>query len=388
MSGNNKISVLFLNHWAKNLGGAEHSLLELLEHSVRHFKCYLVSSENGALIEKAEKTGVSCAIVKCGHLLENIRRWRLLASSMLYLPAIFSFITFVIRLKRHVSSIRPDLIHANIPKSHIALFLLSRMGYKGVCCFHIREIFNSGSLPFFVYQTLFSPKKSAVIAISNAVKEKLPLSMQEKSVVIYNGIHIPTSLKKMTPRERLRLLFLGRIVPWKGCHFLIDIIYYIVKNFPSCPVELSIIGDTIYWPNSYRNELKKKIESLGLSELCGLYPHTDNPFKAYSENDIFCNASLQEPFGRSIAEAQGCGLPVIAFNGGGIEEIVEHEATGFLVPYGDNEAFCRAIVKFSNDFELIKKMGMSARRKISEKFNREIQGGLFTDYILKNVASK
>lgn len=55
----------------------------------------------------------------------------------------------------------------------------------------------------------------------------------------------------------------------------------------------------------------------------------------YQAADIFLGTATEEAFGQTIMEAQLCGLPVVAFQAGGVEEIVRNEITGKLVRNGD-----------------------------------------------------
>ena len=46
---------------------------------------------------------------------------------------------------------------------------------------------------------------------------------------------------------------------------------------------------------------------------------------------VLCPARWDEPFGMAPADAQACGVPVIAFRRGGLSEIIVTRLTGFLV---------------------------------------------------------
>ncbi len=55
----------------------------------------------------------------------------------------------------------------------------------------------------------------------------------------------------------------------------------------------------------------------------------------YQAADLFLGTATEEAFGQTIMEAQLCGLPVVAFQAGGVDEIVRNEITGRLVRNGD-----------------------------------------------------
>jgi glycosyltransferase involved in cell wall biosynthesis len=63
----------------------------------------------------------------------------------------------------------------------------------------------------------------------------------------------------------------------------------------------------------------------------------------YSAADLFVFPGIRESLGMVYLEAQACGLPVVAFNNGGIPEVVQDKMTGFLTPYKDKQAYTQAV---------------------------------------------
>ncbi|HEX7511097.1 MAG TPA: glycosyltransferase family 4 protein [Chitinivibrionales bacterium] len=371
MPGNAPV-IVFINHWAKQLGGAERSLLDILEYAAPRCRAVLVTAEHGLLTEKAALLGVECRVTPCGLRPEGNERERLFRSVFRSWTGYLSFLAYCLSISRAVKTLRPDCIHANIPKSHVTLFMLSILGYRGACFFHMRELFAQGSCAYRIYTWFFPYRRGRIIAISEAVKANLSPRLQSKTTVIYNGVFIADNAKVAVDRP-VRFLYLGRVVPWKGVHHLIEAFALIQKNFPFGNATLSLIGDTMYWSSDYREALRRQIGDGKLSESCFLLPHTDKPQAAFVAHDVFCNASFNEPFGRSIAEAQAAGLPVIAFKGGGVAEIVEQGKTGMLVPYGDITGFADAMSRFIDNTSMVAEMGLLGRKRALELFNREIQ---------------
>jgi glycosyltransferase involved in cell wall biosynthesis len=62
----------------------------------------------------------------------------------------------------------------------------------------------------------------------------------------------------------------------------------------------------------------------------GFIGHPGRMALLYSAADLFLATSVAEAFGKTIAEAQCCGTPVVAFEGTGPRDIVEHRVTGYL----------------------------------------------------------
>ncbi len=84
----------------------------------------------------------------------------------------------------------------------------------------------------------------------------------------------------------------------------------------------------------------------------------------YSAGDVFAFPGIRESLGMVYLEAQSCGLPVVAFDNGGIAEVVRRNETGFLTPPFDSEAFDRAIIRLLTDLDLRRRMGEAGARSV------------------------
>jgi glycosyltransferase involved in cell wall biosynthesis len=388
MPGSDRQTILFINHWAANMGGAEHSLQDVLLHMAGRSDCHLVTSEDGALCRRARDAGITCHVVPFGVMRQRgLLRNRLLWGLLFSLPDIVSFLRHVLGIRKLVRKLAPSLIHANVPKSHMALFCLSHLGYRGACCFHIRELFARNSLPLLVYGALFPRRNATALAISCAVRDSLPKRMSKACTMIYNGVAVQKMPRSASADRRvMRYLYCGRVVPWKGCHLLIEMFSDAKKRLPDAAMELSLVGDTSYWPQEYRHRLAEDIRNRGLDKCCFLLPNTGDVGALYGGHDVFVNASLREPFGRSIAESQGAGLPVVSFESGGVSEIVAHGQSGVLVPFGDKESFVKAMIEFVRRPGLAREMGEAGRIRTLQFFDRDVQVPKIGDFLLSRAA--
>ena len=91
----------------------------------------------------------------------------------------------------------------------------------------------------------------------------------------------------------------------------------------------------------------------------------------YAALDVFVLTSLVEGLPNSILEAMAAGLPVAAYNVGGVGDLVEDRVTGFLVPAGDEKRLFEAGRALLGDEELARMMGQAGRKKVVENFSVE-----------------
>jgi glycosyltransferase involved in cell wall biosynthesis len=70
-----------------------------------------------------------------------------------------------------------------------------------------------------------------------------------------------------------------------------------------------------------------------------------------------------------ILEAMATGLPVVATDVGAVAEVVDHGATGFVVPPLDAEAIAAALEQLAADAELRSRLGEESRRRVLERYD-------------------
>lgn len=85
-----------------------------------------------------------------------------------------------------------------------------------------------------------------------------------------------------------------------------------------------------------------------------------------SAADLFVFPGIRESLGMVYLEAQSVGLPVVAFDNGGIAEVVARDETGFLTPPFDDAAFCAAVGRLLDDSDLRRSMGERAEARVRE----------------------
>ena len=131
---------------------------------------------------------------------------------------------------------------------------------------------------------------------------------------------------KTTDKERINLLFVGRLVPYKGADMLIEAIGTLEPSIKD-KILLTVVGD-----GSERKNLEDQVQTLHLKNKVNFtgWVEQQETLRYYSDSDIFCFPSIREFGGAVVLEAMANGLPSIVVNNGGIGEYVT-EGTGFKI---------------------------------------------------------
>jgi glycosyltransferase involved in cell wall biosynthesis len=168
----------------------------------------------------------------------------------------------------------------------------------------------------------------------------------------------------------MRIILLpGRITRTKGHEILIKALS-LMKH---ADVIAIFVGSAL-GHESYRDHLLQMATSLDLAHRVKWMPPCPDLPAAYQISDLIVCPSLKpEGFGRLMAEAQAMKKPIIAFDHGGAQEIIEQGKTGWLVPPGNAEALAQAIdyvLDLSQD--LIYEVGTKGREQVKTCFSQDI----------------
>lgn len=92
--------------------------------------------------------------------------------------------------------------------------------------------------------------------------------------------------------------------------------------------------------------------------------------EVYAMADLFILPSLEDNLPNTVMESLACGTPVVAFNIGGIPEMVEHKKTGIIVDKISAETLANGILKAIQSPD-IEKWSSNARHKVEEEYNQQ-----------------
>lgn len=192
--------------------------------------------------------------------------------------------------------------------------------------------------------------------------------------VIYNGADLerfrpPTVEERAEARRNLGIdagaVVLGtvsRLHRLKGVVPLLETFIRLHRVRPE--LRLVVAGE-----GPQREELIAAIRAAGVADKVRLLGHVQDVRSVLWGLDLFALFSYDEGLGNSTIEAMGAGLPVIATNVSGTREVVRHEETGVLFPYGEWERASEAVDALLAAPGRTKVLAAAARRRAELVFD-------------------
>lgn len=158
----------------------------------------------------------------------------------------------------------------------------------------------------------------------------------------------------------------GRLDPVKDQAGLLLAFNLLCESLPEVRgrLRLAIAGE-----GSQRSALEAQMVELGLSEQVCLLGNREDVPGLLSEIDIFVLSSIAEGMPGVLLEAMAAGLPVVATEVGGVNEVVSNGVTGLLVPAGSPLALSRALGTYVSDEALRVRHGSAGRNAVENGFD-------------------
>ncbi len=204
-------------------------------------------------------------------------------------------------------------------------------------------------------------KINILIADSINVKKRINKSYQRKAIVIYPPVKLAEKIVNKKTNVKKSYLFFSRLVKQKGIELVIK-----TFNFNQKPL---LVAGTSSQEKKWRKMANKNIKFLG-------FISDAQKAKIYQESLALVYASIEEDFGMVPVEALSHGVPVIAYQSGGVSESIVDQKTGLFFRIYNLESLNAAIEKFEK-MTFKKKDCINQAKKFSEE--------IFTEKILQLI---
>lgn len=283
-----------------------------------------------------------------------------------------------------VTEFKPDIIQANASDTlKYTVFSKEIFGWKAPIIFRnasVTSYYVTNKLSKELNRYLFQ-RIDRIISVSESSKNDLnrlfPFTAI-KSNVITNGIdqQLNVNLKNPYGDDMINIVHVGSLTQEKNHKELLEIFHrFLIKNSEA---KLHIIGE-----GYMKKEIEKEIKKLNLRENVRLYGEMENPYTYIKFADMLVLPSLIEGLPGVILEAMSLDTMVVAYNVGGISEIL-NDQTGFLVEKNNIDKFVCAMQIIIN--EEINDKKVNAKKLVSKKFNNNILANEFLKVYKETLA--
>ena len=162
----------------------------------------------------------------------------------------------------------------------------------------------------------------------------------------------------------------GRITEEKGFGELVEAMSLLRDDFPQA--HLIVIGGQLSTErDAFQDRLVDFIGEHGLDSHVTFTGFRSDVQDLLGLLDVFVLPSYREGLPRSILEAMGMELPVVATRIRGCREAVVDRVTGLLVPARDSRALKQAIHEILSDRDLAARFGKAGRERVVSTFDEQ-----------------
>ena len=274
----------------------------------------------------------------------------------------FSWFKEIYKSIKYVKEKKPSVVYFNTEKSFVALLPLVLFCNVGKVIWHVRDNLKSN------FRTKLLSHFSNTI-ICNSIFIQNQLKNINKTKIIYNGVNLESFLfHKLEDRYKEKIIAcVSQITPWKKIEDFIEAAYLTSLSYSM--VKFMIVGDVLNPKDHlYKKSLQDLINFYQLNNIIIMTGFIKDIASLFLKIDILCHTAVNEPFGRVIIEAMACGKPVVAYNSGGIKEIVTPN-TGILVPSNDVKGITKALKELLDNEQKVLQMGKAGRKRVEAYFS-------------------
>lgn len=256
------------------------------------------------------------------------------------------------RLGKYVDIGSYHILHSHTQFGTLASLLLKRnKPVRVVRTAHITKEWGDtfyNKVQKFVWGDIFFPLfVDAQVAVSNAVKKSVEgywfqRFIDKEIFIIYNSIpfpeEFPVSKDILGKKREFVIGTAARLFEQKGLFYLLEAANIVRLYYPN--VKFLIAGE-----GELRKQIQEKIYQSNLQDYVLLIGNHPNIYEFLSHLDLFVLPSLFEGLPTVIIEAMAAGVPVVATNIPGTDELIQNDINGWLVAPQNSTALASAIME-------------------------------------------
>lgn len=355
-------SLLYANQ-SMGMGGAESFMADLLNQLAEEDQFEVsIASTHHSFLELATERSINTQHLPV--IVDLIGNWKGLIKAVLFLP--FAFVQWLFALLAFKQKRGQEVILLSGFNEKLIVTPLAKLVKMPVIWIEFSSLDSVlqkwwGVIGWwylfclrFVEQIITSSKHS-----KHALLKELKVDSQQVNVIPCGRV-IPSDQASAveSPFSFPYLLSVSRLQPGKGQDLLLRAFSLLHTEFPKLRVVLVGEGD-------FLSTLKHLVEEFNLQEKVIFTGRVDQVQQYYQHARVFVFPSVWqlEGFGLVLVEAMANRVPVVTFNRGPLNEIIEHNITGLLAKSGSAEDLADKIRLVLKDEKLSQKLSNHAEKK-------------------------
>lgn len=277
------------------------------------------------------------------------------------------------QIRRYIRDHHIQVLHTHFYKTDIIGFLATR----GIDCKIVSTPHGWSKhtdFKLWCYERLdhaVFPFLDAVVPLSDDLYQPLARipGLQSKLHLILNGVDLseiedvnaPSPIQIERKRSGAFIVgFIGQLIPRKG----LDTLVRAAAILSDLPLEIYLVGE-----GDQRPKLEQLARELGLAERVHLMGYRDDRLEWLHGFDCFVLPSRLEGIPRCLMEAMGAGVPIIASDIPGCNDLIKHRRTGLLFSMDDPVSLANQITRLSAHKDLREFLSRSARKYVNDHFS-------------------
>ena len=269
-----------------------------------------------------------------------------------------------------------DLLHVHyaIPHASAAYMAQQILATQGInipfiTTLHGTDITLVGKDPSFEPVITFSINHSnAVTAVSRSLKEDTleQFSISKEIDVIPNFICLKEYQLPNNEKYKKRLAPNGEFIITHVSNFrkvkrIEDVVHVFSLVSKTIPVKLVMVGD-----GPERNKIERLCREKLSTNSFTFLGNLKSTIEVLNISDVFILPSLKESFGLAALEAMASSVPVISTNSGGLPEVIENGASGFLSNVGDVQDMAKNMMTLLKDDKTLENYKKNALKRAAD----------------------
>ena len=280
------------------------------------------------------------------------------------------------RLARFLRDEQIDILHTHLFFAGIIGVLAKRLHKRttvAVMRHHTGVVRMLGSMLHIAADKWMAEKADHVLTVSKAAKRymiEVDKIKRDDIDVVYLGFDFDKYAPNTVQRERVRrelgleendfvIGYVANFAPGKGHLQLIEAFADIAEQAPDAKLLFAGRGSLPEVDQAAKRANSGKIIFAGWRD--------DIP-ACLNSMDLFVQPSLSEAFSQVLIEAMACGLPVIATDVGGANEVIDNGMNGVLIDANDPDAIAREVLELYGSAQLRNNFAKAGRSTVRENF--------------------